>query len=73
VPRWTDELVDERLRSVIAELSLTRYPLQREFYAAGAGGLHRHIKATRGHAWWAQHLGVSRVKASATMPHMAAA
>jgi hypothetical protein len=62
VLRWTDDLVDERLRRVIAELGLDRYPLQRELYRVGEGGLHRHIKATRGHAWWAQQLGLRRVK-----------
>jgi DNA invertase Pin-like site-specific DNA recombinase len=60
VRRWSDELVDERLRQLIADLGLQRYPLVREFYAAGQGGLHRRIKATQGHAWWARRLELPR-------------
>jgi hypothetical protein len=64
VARWTDELVEQRLRRVIADLRLTRYPLQRELYSVGEGGLHRHIRATRGHSWWADRLGLPRARAA---------
>jgi hypothetical protein len=60
VARWTDSLIESRLRALIADLGLTRYPVQREFVAAGDGGLYRRIKTTRGHASWARRLDVPR-------------
>lgn len=60
VRRWTEDLIDEHLRELVATLSVERYPLEREFRAAGAGGLYRHIKLTRGHAWWAHRVELPR-------------
>jgi DNA invertase Pin-like site-specific DNA recombinase len=65
VARWTDALIESRLRALIADLELARYPLQREFVAAGEGGLYRRIKTTRGHAFWARRLDVPRPTARA--------
>ena len=60
VQRWTDALVEARLRALAADLSLDRYPLHREFVAAGESGLYRHIKRTAGHASWAHRLDLPR-------------
>ena len=60
VLRWTDSLVEARLRALAADLGADRYPLQREFVAAGEGGLYRQIKKTAGHAWWARRLDLPR-------------
>jgi site-specific DNA recombinase len=68
VRRWTDVLVEQHLRDLVASLGADRYPLQREFRAAGRGGLWRHIKATRGHTWWAGRLDVPRPTARPRRP-----
>jgi DNA invertase Pin-like site-specific DNA recombinase len=60
VLRWTDALVEPRLRVLVCDLALDRYPLHREFVEAGEGGLYRHIKTTAGHALWARRLGLPR-------------
>jgi site-specific DNA recombinase len=60
VLRWTDVLVESRLRALAADLGVDRYPLQREFVAAGEGGLYRQIKKTAGHASWARRLDLPR-------------
>ena len=60
VLRWTDALVEARLRALATDLGEDRYPLQREFVAAGESGLYRHIKKTAGHASWARRLDLPR-------------
>ena len=60
VLRWTDALVEPRLRALATDLGEDRYPLQREFVAAGESGLYRHIKKTAGHASWARRLDLPR-------------
>jgi hypothetical protein len=60
VARWTDALVEQRLRCLISDLELERYPLRREFVAAGESGLYRRIKVSEGHASWARRLGLKR-------------
>jgi DNA invertase Pin-like site-specific DNA recombinase len=65
VLRWTDALVEQRLRALVRDLGMDRYPLRREFLAAGEGGLYRRIKVTDGHASWARRVGVPRTSAQA--------
>ena len=58
--RWTDELVEERVRRVVASLGLHRMPTRNEILQCGDGPLTSKISRTLGFDGWADKLGLAR-------------
>jgi hypothetical protein len=56
--RWTDDMIDAELRSVVAELG--RFPTRSELAARGLGGLYAALCRTGGVSAWRARLAVPR-------------
>lgn len=61
---WTDERIEAALRDLSQDHDT--YPLQREFRERKLAGMYVTIWQTRGHQWWADHLGLPRPTADHT-------